>query len=176
MNIPALMKIAALTDEERAWIEGQLEARQQFNKELNESAGNIGASSKLVGFGGGLAGAGLTAKGIQQMISKGPAVRPAGFKSVYSQGLPYGGTKTLQLMDLRPTGAITAAKPHFAAIVPKPKIAPRIQGRNLAIKGGLLGLGSIGAGIWLDHLADKHRSQAQKHENAGQDLTMQLGK
>lgn len=205
MNIPALIKIAGLSEGERAWLEGQLEARQQFNKELNDSAGYLGTAGKVVGVGGGLAGAGMTAKGLKQMISKGKST-PTGFKrtpifvkdspnirlpgepaellaqkQIGFSGYSVGNGSAPAFVTKPGTGSTSywrtwEKQPTGGSIVPRGKVPPRVAGKRIAIKGGLLGLGSLGLGAWLDHKAEQHRAQAKMHSGEADALKKQLGK
>ena len=116
----------------------------------------------------------MALKGVRQMLDKGPSIAPAGVEHVYAPGNPYAGLPTRSIVKMEPTGALTAAGPSFSAIAPRQKVAPRLQGKRLALKGGLIGLGSVGLSALLDAMARSNREKAKEHMKSLHQIESQL--
>ena len=173
-RIRALEKIAQSSEEQKAFLEGQAKAHGDYAKSRTESADSLSGWGKMVGVGGGAAGGAMTLKGVKQMLDKGPSIAPAGVKHVYAPGKPHAGLPTYDVVAMKPTGALTATEPRFSAIVPRPKVAPKLQGKRLALKGGLLGLGSLGLSAALHGMASSNREKANEHTKSLEQLNAQL--
>ena len=166
-RIRALEKIAQYSEEQKAFLEGQAKAHGDYAKSRSESA------DSLSGWGGAAGGA-MTLKGVKQMLDKGPSIAPSGVKPVYSPGNPYAGFQTRSVVKIGPTGALTATEPNFSAIVPRPKVSPKLQGKRLALKGGLIGLGSLGLSAALHAMASSNRNKANEHTKSLHQIESQL--
>ena len=59
-------------------------------------------------------------------------------------------------------------------VVSRPKVAPKLQGKRLALKGGLLGLGSLGLSAVLHGMASSNREKANEHTKSLEQLNAQL--
>lgn len=173
-RIRALEKIAQSSEEQKAFLEGQAKAHGDYAKSRAESADSLSGWGKMVGVGGGAAGGAMTLKGVKQMLDKGPSIAPSGVKPVYSPGNPYAGFPTRSVVKIGPTGALTATEPNFSAIVPRPKVSPKLQGKRLALKGGLIGLGSLGLSAALHAMASSNRNKANEHTKSLHQIESQL--
>lgn len=173
-RIRALEKIAQSGEEQKAFLEGQAKAHGDYAKIRAESADSLSDWGKMVGVGGGAAGGAMPLKGVKQMLDKGPSIVPAGVKHVYAPGRPYAGFPARSVVKMEPTGALTATEPRFSAIVPRPKVAPKLQGKRLALKGGILGLGSLGISAALNGMASSNREKANEHMKSLQEISSTL--
>ena len=173
-RIMALEKIAQSSEEQKAFLEGQAKAHGDYAKSRSESADSLSRWGTGVGVGGGAVGGAMTLKGLKQMLDKSPSISPAGVKHVYAPGNTYAGLPTRSLVKMEPTGALTATEPRFSAIVPRPKVAPKLKGKRLALKGGLLGLGSLGLSAALHGMANSNREKANEHTKSLHQIESQL--
>ena len=173
-RIMALEKIAQSSEAQKAFLEGQAKAHGDYAKSREESADSLSGWGNTVGVVGGGAGGAMTLKGVKQMLDKGPSIAPAGVKYVYSPGKPYAGLPTYDVVAMKPTGSLTSTEPSFSAIVPRQKVAPKLQGKRLALKGGLIGLGSIGLSAALNAMARSNRNKANEHKKSLERINDQL--
>lgn len=172
-RIRALEKIYS-SEKRQASREGRAKAHADYAKSRSESADSLSGWGTSIGVGGGAAGGAMTLKGVKQMLDKGPSIAPAGVKHVYSPGNPYAGLPTRSLVKMEPTGSLTASGPNFSAIVPRPKVAPALQGKRLALKGGIIGLGSLGLSAALHAMARSNRNKANEHTKILHQIESQL--
>ena len=252
MNIQALVKIAALSPAEKAYLQGQLEAHDQYGKELKDTAGSQSGWGKAIGVGGGATGAGMTLKGLLDMrrgkldaqgrlpldtdswinerkgnAARGSRIRerfanafgrkakpapnygasyihygpgrgsliypspntPTSWEMFTPKGLPGGNPDlvTPPKMEIVPvSGKVVPVSKTMPRGVPvsseseligklRSDVSKRIKGKKLAIKGGLLGLGSLGVGAVLQHLADKNYAMAKKHMDSSSEIKGKIG-
>lgn len=164
-RIRALEKIAQSSEEQKAFLEGQAKAHGDYAKSRAESADSLSGWGTMVGVGGGTAGGAMTLKGVKQMLNKGPiqVTRPGMFGINPTKGY---------LVPLKSNGDI--AKFETGPIVPRPKVAPKLQGKRLALKGGLLGLGSLGISAALHGMASSNRNKANEHTKSLEQIKAQL--
>ena len=172
-RIRALEKIYS-SEERKVSREGRAKAHADYAKIRSESAGSLSGLGTGIGVGGGLAGGYMTLKGVKQMLDKGPSIAPAGAKPVYSPGNPYAGIPTRSVVKMGPTGALTATEPNFSAIFPRSEVSPKLQGKRLALKGGILGLGSLGLSAALHGMANSNREKANEHIKRLHEIESQL--
>ena len=164
-RIRALEKIAQSSEEQKAFLEGQAKAHGDYAKSRAESADSLSGWGKMVGVGGGAAGGAMTLKGVKQMLDKGPiqVTRPGMFGIDPTKGY---------LVPWKSNGDI--AKFETGPIVPRPKVAPKLQGKRLALKGGILGLGSLGLSAALHGMASSNRNKANEHTKSLEQIKAQL--
>ena len=172
-RIRALEKIYS-SEERKASREGRAKAHADYAKSRSESADSLSGWGTGVGVVGGGAGGAMALKGVKQMLDKGTSIAPAGVKHVYAPGNPSAGLPTRSVVKIGPTGALTATEPRFSTIFPRPKVSPKLQGKRLALKGGILGLGSLGLSAALHGMANSNREKAKEHTKILEQIKDQL--
>ena len=184
-RIRSLEKIAQSSEEQKAFLEGQAKAHGDYAKSRAESADSLSGWGKMVGVGGGGAGGAMTLKGVKQMLDKGPYYDPSKYdtrlfpqkKLVKFYSLEGGKIVPREELMFTPE---QMRQPGFGRhvsggpIVSRAKVPPRIQGKRLALKGGLLGLGSLGLSAALHGMASSNRNKANEHTKSLEQIKAQL--
>lgn len=203
-RIRALEKIAQSSEEQKAFLEGQAKAHGDYAKSRTESADSLSGWGSMVGVGGGAAGGAMTLKGVKQMLDKGvpydkrdwktyregpPRTFKSNTPSRTDMFYPYKykevtgpirtiGGKVTPAFTMQRTGTMTTRgllSPEYGGpIVPRQKVPPRIQGKKLALKGGLLGLGSLGLSAVLHGMARSNRDKANEHTKSLEQINDKL--
>ena len=203
-RIRALEKIAQSGEGHKAFLEGQAKAHGDYAKSRTESADSLSGWGNIVGVGGGAAGGAMTLKGVKQMLDKGvpydrrvwKVYRDGPPRSFYVDSpsptdrfYPYkykevtGPIRTMNgkvapAFTMQRMGTVTTRgilSPEYGGpIVPRAKVPPRIQGKKLALKGGLLGLGSLGLSAVLHGMAGSNREKANEHTKSLHEISSTL--
>lgn len=86
--------------------------------------------------------------------------------------------KVTPAFTMERTGTMTTRgilSPEYGGpIVPRAKVPHRIRGKRLALKGGLLGLGSLGVSAALRGMARSNRDKANEHTKSLEQIKDQL--
>lgn len=197
-RIRALEKIAQSSEEAKAFLEGQAKAHGDYAKSRNETSDSLSGWGNTVGAVGGGVGGAMTWKGLKQMLDKGPKIVPGGKNN------PQGPIKATQSNfemvhydpvkgwnGKPPTGfyrgngsAVPILEKGFVMrdlpkgeIIPHPGVSrnlSKIKGRGLALKGGLLGLGSLGVSALLRAMASSNKNKANEHTKSLEQINDQL--